>query len=87
MLAGTLLGHLSEEKDHLQSRDTLLFFFFFPGGMDAFQAKLLSLTDDQTYLVMHWVVQEMMKRFLIEKGLAVPPPFVSRIQQQLSNGR
>ncbi|PHJ24332.1 bestrophin [Cystoisospora suis] len=56
------------------------------GGMDAFQAKLLSLTDDQTYLVMHWVVQEMMRRIFIEKGLAVPPPFVSRIQQQLSNG-
>ncbi|EPR58140.1 hypothetical protein TGME49_319620 [Toxoplasma gondii ME49] len=57
------------------------------GGMDTFEAKLLSLTDDQTFLVMHWVVQEMMKRLVLEpKGLGVPPPCFARIQQQLSNG-
>ncbi|PFH36231.1 hypothetical protein BESB_044230 [Besnoitia besnoiti] len=57
------------------------------GGMDAFEAKLLSLTDDQTYLVMHWIIQEMMQRVVLEpKGLAVPPPCYSRVQLQLSNG-
>nr|CEL65198.1 TPA: hypothetical protein BN1204_010540 [Neospora caninum Liverpool] len=57
------------------------------GGMDAFEAKLLSLTDDQTFLVMHWIVQEMMRRLVVEpKGLAVPPPCFARIQHQLSNG-
>jgi hypothetical protein len=56
------------------------------GGLNPFESDLLENASDQSFLVNHWINQTISKRLVIEGGLKIGRPVVSRTWQLLYLG-